>query len=92
MRKVIYLNLFWKENFVSICEKPIIIEKKGRGLSIYNYFINIKFIIIKKMECIIIFQLKLKFYDYLASFWKGGFERVKIMIKGGGNFEKVLKK
>jgi hypothetical protein len=46
------------------------------------------------MEWILIFQLNLKFkiYDYLALFWKGDFQKVKIMIKGGGNFEKVLEK
>jgi hypothetical protein len=46
------------------------------------------------MECILIFQLNwnFKFFVYLISFWNGGFERVKIMIKRGGDFEKVLEK
>jgi hypothetical protein len=37
-------------------------------------------------------KIKNKIYDYLVLFWKGGFERVKIMRKRGGDFEKVLAK
>jgi hypothetical protein len=38
------------------------------------------------------YNISIKFYDYLASFLKGGFQRVKIVIKRGGDFEMILEK
>ncbi len=78
MRKVILNFILKRKKYKHMWETSKNNCKKGGGLSIYNYFINIKYIIIKNG---MYYNISIKFYDYLASFWKGGFQRVKMVIK-----------